>query len=138
LIYNQRCKILKVRVTSGYFRNSKVESLYEIFQVFVRYWIWQSNDTRKKIEVLLYFFNCLGPYIWENERAVVEEVSQHQFSPWEALSVTLKLFLLWIIRWIVIQQSFAYNRMIRYILFFLDFFVCLFLHVLACIFDGLY
>lgn len=30
------------------------------------------------IEVFLFFFNCSGPYIAENERVVVKEVSMHQ------------------------------------------------------------
>jgi len=38
------------------------------------------------IEVLLYFFNCSGPYRGENERVIVEEVSSHQISPWNAWS----------------------------------------------------
>jgi len=62
----------------------------------MHYLIWQRNDTYKMIEVLLYFFNCSGPYVWGNERVVVEEVSEHQISPWEAWSKKLDLFLKWI------------------------------------------
>lgn len=61
----------------------------------MRYIIRQSKDTCKMIEVLLYFFNCSGLYIEENERAVIEEVPTHQISPWDAWSETFRCCLKW-------------------------------------------
>jgi len=63
-------------------------------------------------EVLLYFFNCSGPYIREIERAV---------GPPEAWSKTLRCCLKWIMLLSSDSNSFSSNGMICHILSVLDF-----------------